>query len=162
MHYWFCVAVCVVGVVFDNVRLWLRVAPCMCLQVLFTCALDTQWAKVVNRAHGVVVSHPLRMRKALGSIPSVSIICCHALVDGAPALSVDLLVSFCTLAGVRLQSRGRIESVAWRHLVDAGAQGVRKLEGRWQAEVQCLHHCLARRDFHALKILLAKRNFERC
>ena len=25
------------------------------------------------RAHGVVVSHPLRMRKALGSIPSVSI-----------------------------------------------------------------------------------------
>ena len=26
------------------------------------------------RAHGVVVSHPLRMRKALGSIPSVSIL----------------------------------------------------------------------------------------
>ncbi len=26
-----------------------------------------------HRAHGVVVSHPLRMRKALGSIPSVSI-----------------------------------------------------------------------------------------
>ena len=26
-----------------------------------------------SRAHGVVVSHPLRMRKALGSIPSVSI-----------------------------------------------------------------------------------------
>ena len=26
-----------------------------------------------QRAHGVVVSHPLRMRKALGSIPSVSI-----------------------------------------------------------------------------------------
>ena len=25
-------------------------------------------------AHGVVVSHPLRMRKALGSIPSVSIL----------------------------------------------------------------------------------------
>ena len=25
-----------------------------------------------HRAHGVVVSHPLRMRKALGSIPSVS------------------------------------------------------------------------------------------
>jgi hypothetical protein len=29
--------------------------------------------KRVTRAHGVVVSHPLRMRKALGSIPSVSI-----------------------------------------------------------------------------------------
>ena len=29
-----------------------------------------------SRAHGVVVSHPLRMRKALGSNPSVSI--CHA------------------------------------------------------------------------------------
>ena len=26
-----------------------------------------------SRAHGVVVSHPLRMRKALGSNPSVSI-----------------------------------------------------------------------------------------
>ena len=26
------------------------------------------------RAHGVVVSHPLRMRKALGSNPSVSIV----------------------------------------------------------------------------------------
>ena len=25
-------------------------------------------------AHGVVVSHPLRMRKALGSIPSVSML----------------------------------------------------------------------------------------
>ena len=28
---------------------------------------------MTSRAHGVVVSHPLRMRKALGSIPSVSI-----------------------------------------------------------------------------------------
>ena len=28
-----------------------------------------------HRAHGVVVSHPLRMRKALGSNPSVSILC---------------------------------------------------------------------------------------
>jgi hypothetical protein len=27
------------------------------------------------RAHGVVVSHPLLMRKALGSIPTVSILC---------------------------------------------------------------------------------------
>ena len=29
--------------------------------------------RFAERAHGVVVSHPLRMRKALGSIPSVSI-----------------------------------------------------------------------------------------
>ena len=29
---------------------------------------------LLNGAHGVVVSHPLRMRKALGSIPSVSIL----------------------------------------------------------------------------------------
>ena len=53
-------------------------------------ALDTHWGlcqhvfnaiyKIVHfsrsavRAHGVVVSHPLRMRKALGSNPSVSIL----------------------------------------------------------------------------------------
>ena len=29
-------------------------------------------ATIATRAHGVVVSHPLRMRKALGSNPSVS------------------------------------------------------------------------------------------
>ena len=57
----------------------------MCLQVFSTCAFDTQRAKLLNRAHGVVVSHPLRMRKALGSIPSVSIICCHVFVDVALA-----------------------------------------------------------------------------
>ena len=28
-----------------------------------------------NRAHGVVASHPLRMRKALGSNPNVSTLC---------------------------------------------------------------------------------------
>ena len=28
--------------------------------------------KLLQGAHGVVVSHPLRMRKALGSVPSVS------------------------------------------------------------------------------------------
>ena len=38
-----------------------------------TCSACLQ---VEQRAHGVVVSHPLRMRKALGSIPSVSI-CVH-------------------------------------------------------------------------------------
>ena len=30
------------------------------------------WVRIYTRAHGVVVSHPLRMRKALVSIPSVS------------------------------------------------------------------------------------------
>ena len=30
-------------------------------------------SSICNRAHGVVVSHPLSMREALGSIPSVSI-----------------------------------------------------------------------------------------
>ena len=42
--------------------------------------IDSQQDKVkprpVHGAHGVVVSHPLRMRKALGSIPSVSILPC--------------------------------------------------------------------------------------
>ena len=35
----------------------------------------------LNWAHGVVVSHPLSMREALGSIPSVSICIFHA-ADG--------------------------------------------------------------------------------
>ena len=30
----------------------------------------------IRRAHGVVVSHPLSMREALGSIPSVSMLRC--------------------------------------------------------------------------------------
>ena len=37
-------------------------STCLCVSCLY-----------LSRAHGVVVSHPLRMRKALGSIPSVSI-----------------------------------------------------------------------------------------
>ena len=32
---------------------------------------------IISRAHGVVVSHPLSMREALGSIPSVSILILH-------------------------------------------------------------------------------------
>ena len=36
-------------------------------------AVDIAVFRVRNRAHGVAVSHPLRMRKPLGSIPSVSI-----------------------------------------------------------------------------------------
>ena len=35
-------------------------------------ATDAAESAQVNRAHGVVVSHPLSMREALGSIPSVS------------------------------------------------------------------------------------------
>ena len=41
---------------------------------IFTGLNAAQWA------YGVVVSHPLRMRKALGSIPSGSICSCTALV----------------------------------------------------------------------------------
>ena len=44
-------------------------------------------------AHGVVVSHPLRMRKALGSIPSVSIYsagCARRTLMGALGTEVDL------------------------------------------------------------------------
>ena len=36
------------------------------------CKTKTDTTTSQHRAHGVVVSHPLRMRKALGSIPSVS------------------------------------------------------------------------------------------
>jgi hypothetical protein len=38
-------------------------------------ALFRACALILPGAHGVVVSHPLRMRKALGSNPSVSILC---------------------------------------------------------------------------------------
>ena len=41
---------------------------CICIAVLNPCNRNCS----DRRAHGVVVSHPLRMRKALGSIPSVS------------------------------------------------------------------------------------------
>ena len=49
-----------------------------CRARLFWSVYSMQYACTSNRngihqrAHGVVVSHPLRMRKALGSIPSVS------------------------------------------------------------------------------------------
>ncbi len=36
---------------------------------------------IAHRAHGVVVSHPLSMREALGSIPSVSISVCPSYVS---------------------------------------------------------------------------------
>ena len=47
----------------------LQVSPNAVAQVVFFVGAVSQWA------HGVVASHPLRMRKALGSIPSVSIGC---------------------------------------------------------------------------------------
>jgi hypothetical protein len=52
-----------------------------CLNVIGNMTAGTK----APRAHGVVVSHPLRMRKALGSIPSVSIsaVFCH---DAQPPL----------------------------------------------------------------------------
>ena len=40
------------------------------------------WPQKLSRAHGVVVSHPLRMRKALGSNPSVSILLQAVAVTG--------------------------------------------------------------------------------
>jgi hypothetical protein len=43
--------------------------PCMLDSSAFECSLE-----LLQRAHGVVVSHPLSMREALGSIPSVSTI----------------------------------------------------------------------------------------
>ena len=43
-------------------------------------------------AHGVVVSHPLRMRKALGSNPSVSIFCpCESFIVPSPSCPVSLV-----------------------------------------------------------------------
>ena len=42
----------------------------------------------INWAHGVVVSHPLRMRKALGTNPSVSMHMCTHDSDGSPAYDV--------------------------------------------------------------------------
>ena len=45
----------------------------------------------LTRAHGVVVSHPLRMRKALGSIPSVSIDTCKRSGSNPLGLSENLL-----------------------------------------------------------------------
>ena len=58
--------------------------PCWlgCLRVLRSmtapsmCSLDLIGFANAQGAHGVVVSHPLRMRKALGSNPSVSICFC--------------------------------------------------------------------------------------
>ena len=41
-----------------------------------SCARAMSQATISTRAHGVVVSHPLRMRKALGSNPSVSMLPC--------------------------------------------------------------------------------------
>ena len=41
--------------------------------ILFCAQNEYLEIMVFSRAHGVAVSHPLRMRKALGSIPSVSI-----------------------------------------------------------------------------------------
>ena len=49
--------------------------PCALAQSAIAKLLfNDAWAEYTNRAHGVVVSHPLSMREALGSIPSVSIL----------------------------------------------------------------------------------------
>ena len=43
-------------------------------ETLHSIFLENQNIRVFQRARGVVVSHPLSMREALGSIPSVSIV----------------------------------------------------------------------------------------
>ena len=50
-------------------RAWSRVS---CVSAGSAALIDL-WSLLSDWAHGVVVSHPLRMRKALGSNPSVSI-----------------------------------------------------------------------------------------
>ena len=53
----------------------------------FAAPVETQLAFTsvsTSRAHGVVVSHPLRMRKALGSNPSVSILFWNAPREAEP------------------------------------------------------------------------------
>ena len=67
-------------------------------------------------AHGVVVSHPLRMRKALGSNPSVSIWaeCCRGVLKHSP-LPAPPLPAHALLAGWQLgrhsQGRSRLAGV---------------------------------------------------
>ena len=43
------------------------------VHIVLNLIYDSDVLRFAERAHGVVVPHPLRMRKALGSIPSVSI-----------------------------------------------------------------------------------------
>ena len=54
--------------------------------ILFS-GIESAWA------HGVVVSHPLRMRKALGSIPSVSTLCFVAGMRCAKEVEGDACIS---------------------------------------------------------------------
>lgn len=125
----------------------LRFAPQWCQQMLRV--RRVHWhQRHINWAHGVVVSHPLRMRKALGSIPSVSIVCPHSVV-------------WCARCGPLC-----FAAIVWQHqfVRRKGQQHPIRLIASCgvflQACAHCLFHCLARRDFHALKILLAKRNID--
>ena len=61
------------------------VSSAICLPDLHD-QIDITWA------HGVVVSHPLRMRKALGSNPSVSMHMCTHDSDGRSAYDVVMLM----------------------------------------------------------------------
>ena len=58
-----------------------RVAQCFAAPVQKPLAFTSV---STSRAHGVVVSHPLRMRKALGSNPSVSILFWNATGEAVP------------------------------------------------------------------------------
>ena len=65
-------------------------------------------------AHGVVVSHPLRMRKALGSNPSVSIANITSLAAGSRERRRRL-----PSAAMKLMRRPRMEWGGWRACVRA-------------------------------------------
>ena len=57
-----------VGEVLDNVREVIITGP-----AIFECKVEAQMTHKFSRAVGVVDSHPLSMREALGSIPRPSI-----------------------------------------------------------------------------------------
>ena len=76
------------------------------------CARDSANFKVllsdtlISRAHGVVVSHPLRMRKALGSNPSVSMhLTCQVRRSSLPLLPL--------LKSMLANTHGASLDVAW-------------------------------------------------
>ena len=63
--------------------------------------------RIALRAHGVVVSHPLRMRKALGSNPSVSIWNAQYEVVGTDFIAVACLRGAC-MEFVHMQNCARV------------------------------------------------------
>ena len=94
---WFCLLVCRLPRRCGGIRLlWAcRLGPAIAVYVV--CNKRTHCRHLVpfkiRRAHVVVASHPLRMRKALGSNPSVSISNCQcAGVEMAGVMCPDCIV----------------------------------------------------------------------